>query len=487
MELFQAVITAKTASQLRALKKFKLDLKDHTAYQREDTFEYEVIGFLSDEQKQQIESAGYGVDIISNLNQAAEERLHEVSRVNRFIEARTLSEIGERAVQNYMTADEVESALINLHNLHPDIVTIIELPNKTWGNRTSRAVRLHAGTNNSNSVGVMFTGSMHAREWGGSDICVNFITNLLHAYSASSALTYGGKTFDAEQVKTILENIHVFVFPDVNPDGKVYSQATDNPDAPDNPQLETVWWRKNRNPNPVPGGPYPMHNTGVDLNRNFDFLWESGIGTDVENGNPVPVTYRGSTAFSEPETKNVKSLLDTFNEICFFVDIHCYAGLILFSWGDDDTQCIYPQQNFRNPRYDGKRGVLCGDTSPDIYREYMDTFELHTLVTLARRMNDALTAVRGRRYKVEPAVGLYPTSATSQDYAFSHRLSDESKGKVYAFTIEFGSSERGDPGNTFIPPYSEMRKIIDDVCAAMTELCLAVSSKDSMLLRDKPL
>ena len=165
MELFQAVITAKTASQLRALKKFKLDLKDHTAYQREDTFEYEFIGFLSDEQKQQIESAGQGVEIISNLNQAAEERLHEVSRVNRFIEARTLSEIGERAVQNYMTADEVESALINLHNLHPDIVTIIELPNKTWGNRTSRAVRLHAGTNNSNSVGVMFTGSMHAREW----------------------------------------------------------------------------------------------------------------------------------------------------------------------------------------------------------------------------------------------------------------------------------------------------------------------------------
>lgn len=170
-----------------------------------------------------------------------------------------------------------------------------------------------------------------------------------------------------------------------------------------------------------------------------------------------------------------------------FVDIHCYAGLILFSWGDDYTQCIYPQQNFRNPRYDGKRGVLCGDTSPDIYREYMDTFELHTLVTLARRMNDALTAVRGRRYKVEPAVGLYPTSATSQDYAFSHRLSDESKGNVYAFTIEFGSSERGDPGNTYIPPYSEMRKIIDDVCAAMTELCLAVSSKDRMLLQDKPL
>jgi murein tripeptide amidase MpaA len=132
MELFQAVITAKTASQLRALKRFKLDLKDHTARQREDTFEYEVIGFLSNEQKEQIESAGYRVEIISNLDQAAGERLHEVSRVNRFSEARTLSEFTERAVHNYMTADEVESALINLHDLHPDIVTLIELPSKTF-------------------------------------------------------------------------------------------------------------------------------------------------------------------------------------------------------------------------------------------------------------------------------------------------------------------------------------------------------------------
>jgi carboxypeptidase T len=102
-------------------------------------------------------------------------------------------------------------------------------------------------------------------------------------------------------------------------------------------------------------------------------------------------------------------------------------------------------------------------------------------------MNDALAAVRGRSYKIERAVGLYPTSASSQDYAFSRRLSDDTKGKLYAFTIEFGSSERGDPGNTFIPPYSEMRKIIDDVCAAMTELCLVVSSNDGIGLYDKPL
>lgn len=67
-----------------------------------------------------------------------------------------MTEFKKLAVHNYMTADQVEPTLINLYNLHPDIVTLIELPNKTWENTTSRDVHLRTGTNNSNSVGVMF-------------------------------------------------------------------------------------------------------------------------------------------------------------------------------------------------------------------------------------------------------------------------------------------------------------------------------------------
>ncbi|MCK7476983.1 MAG: hypothetical protein M0C28_05225 [Candidatus Moduliflexus flocculans] len=72
-----------------------------------------------------------------------------------------------------MTADEVESALTNLHTLHPDLITLIALPYKTWENRTCRAVRLRAGSK-TDRTGVLFTGSMHAREWGRSDICIDF-------------------------------------------------------------------------------------------------------------------------------------------------------------------------------------------------------------------------------------------------------------------------------------------------------------------------
>ncbi|MEC2746490.1 carboxypeptidase, partial [Bacillus cereus] len=69
---------------------------------------------------------------------------------------------------------------------------------------------------------------------------------------------------------------------------------------------------------------------------------------------------------------------------------------------------------------------------------------------------------------VQQAVGLYPTSATSDDYAYSRHIVDSSKNKIYAFTIEFGQE--------FVPPYEEMRLIIKEVNAAMTEFCHCIQN-----------
>jgi carboxypeptidase T len=481
--MFQAIIKAKTASQLRELRRFNIDFKDHTAHQATDTYLYQVVAIITNEQKQQLESEGYTVEVTSDLKDIARVRLQEVSKVNRFSEVHTMSDLHALTVQGgYMTVDEIETALINLHDIHPHLVKLIELPNKTWEKRTSRAVLIHGGTK-SNRSGVIFTGGMHAREWGGSDICINFLNKLIHAYDSNNSVTWGNKSFTAEQVKIIVENIDIIVFPDVNPDGKAYSQATD---LPNETQNENVWWRKNRNPNPVPNplpGGSPDHEAaGVDVNRNFGFLWDSGIGT-VQDGKNRPINYRGNEPFSEPESKNVKHLLDTYKNIKCFVDIHCHVGKILMPWGEDETQHLYPEQNFRNAKYDKMRGILCGDDGPDfLYREYMHPSDLHTMVNLATRMRDAITAVRSREYIIEPAVGLYPTSATAQDYAFCQRMqSDEKRSRIFAFTIEFGSGQPGDPENTFIPQYSVMQEIINDICSAITEICFAVSSDDAML------
>ena len=369
-----------------------------------------------------------------------------------------------------MNVDEVETALINLANDHSDIVTLLDLPHRTWGNRLCKAVKVHAkgkdekdSNKNVDGPGVLITGGVHAREWGGSDICINFLVNLINAYVNNETLIYGETTFPFSQIKNMLEKIELYVFPDVNPDGKIYSQTTDDPNLP--PDEEGIWWRKNRNPSEVPNGDNPkFHLTGVDLNRNFDFLWSSGIGTVNSDGTNSSETYRGMAPFSEPETKNVKYLLDTYNNIKYYVDIHSFGEMFLYSWGDDDNQSIDADKNFHNPHYDKVRG-----TPKDYeYKEFILTEDEKTLKDLANKMNYALERVRGRKYKVQQAVGLYPTSATSDDYVFSRHIVNGSNQKIYGFTIEFGKEETG-----FIPPYSEMQNVIKEVSSALTALCMA--------------
>jgi murein tripeptide amidase MpaA len=475
MAKFIVRIIARSYNQLKGLDKYSLDLKEHTA-REEDANRFVVSGMLTEEQIQQVRSAGYTVEILSDLSRAAGERTQEVSKANRFSQARrSSSELSKSAeTGGYMNADEVETALLNLSEAHSDLISLIELPNKTWEGRTCRAVCVHAGTTsnsttlkNSDRIGVLLTGSMHAREWGGSDICITFLLNLLNAYTNAYSLIYGETMFHPSQLKKMLESIDLFVFPDVNPDGKIYSQANDDPNLEGE---EGIWWRKNRNPTSVQSGDDPRyHKTGVDINRNFDFLWSSGIGTMNSNGTHRSQTFRGTAAFSEPETKNVKYLFDTYNNIRYYVDIHSYGEMILYSWGDDENQNLDPNMNFRNPSYDNVRGK-----PRDLdYREFIETQDEDHLEVLANRMNSALGGVRGRKYRVTQAVGLYPTSATSDDYVFSRHIVNGNKDqKVYGFTIEFGKEETG-----FIPPFAEMKNVIDEVAAALTEFCITVASK----------
>jgi carboxypeptidase T len=483
--MYEAIIKAKTAAQLRNLRKLGIDIKDHSAFQDENDSLFKVDAIVNESDKQKLESEGYSVEIISDLSETAKQRLKEVSRTNRFSKATSLGDLEALSVAGgYMNVEEIETELMKFNTVYPDLVEVMELPKKTSENRSSRAARLHAGTR-SDRPAVMFIGGVHAREWGTSDICMHFIRKLLASYSGNTSLIYGNKKFTSDQVKTILENIDIIVFPLVNPDGRAYSQKVDNPDDPNTFEIEGVWWRKNRNPvpvsNPFPVGSEVHKDAGVDVNRNFNFLWESGVGTQVDGMN-LASSYKGKEPLSEPESKNVKHLFDTFKNIKCFVDIHCHVGKILMSWGDDDSQCFYPEQNYRNPKYDGKRGILCGDPEPDIYREYIHPSDLQTLCNYAMRMSEALTAVRGRKYIVEPSLGLYPTSGTTQDYAFSQRVPDyENRSRICAYTIEFGApaSNREHPESTFIPEYKVMQNIMDDIASALTELCFAVASENN--------
>src|SRR5262249_2368919 len=156
---------------------------------------------------------------------------------------------------------------------------------------------------------------------------------------------------------------------------------------------------------------------------------------------------------SEPETKNAVWMLDTYPNIRYFLDLHSYSEDILYAWGDDVDQTTDPAMNFRNPAFDGRRGIA-GDSA---YQEYVESADRNAIIALANEMRDAIKRVRGREYKVERLMSLYPTAGTSDDYAYSRHIVDPSLPKVYGYTIEWGSPNNATP---FHPAYAERRQII---------------------------
>src|SRR6478735_1153548 len=182
----------------------------------------------------------------------------------------------------------------------------------------------------------MIIGGVHAREWGSCEILITLAADVLGAISSRAPLTYGNRRVMAHELAWLATRVNLMVFPLVNPDGRKHSQS----------HAAAEMWRKNRRPAPLgAAGPQCV---GVDINRNFEFLFD--IVRSFDSAAPRPAstdpcdfeTYQGPAAFSEPETQNVRWLLDSHPQVRWFVDVHSYLGAILHSWGDDESQSTDP-------------------------------------------------------------------------------------------------------------------------------------------------
>ncbi|KAL3427004.1 zinc carboxypeptidase [Phlyctema vagabunda] len=280
------------------------------------------------------------------------------------------------------------------------------------------------------SFRVFFNAAIHARERGSSDNLLYFISDLLYANKHKIGLVYGGRQYTALEVRKALSTGIVFL-PLSNPDGVAYDQATNS------------CWRKNRNPAAaIPGN---LNSIGIDLNRNFDFLWDfpklftPTVAPNVASNNPAAQTYHGASAFSEPETRSIKWVMDTFNKVRWYMDIHSYVGVVLYSWGSDENQATTPGMNFLNTTYDKSRGLM-PDSPPEglVYSEYTPSNDWRDNVYAAMRVGNAMDAATGRHYEVTQAAYLYPTSGASDDYAYSRSFANPDLNKIHGFTVEFG-------------------------------------------------
>ena len=457
MPRYHIKITGKDYDAMADLvRKYKVTVASHTVEKLAGG--YRVDAHAEGRQLRTLEAAGYKIDRYEDVDKEGKKRQQEVRKVTK--KAVAAEQLAVATSSHYLNVVEVESALAAVAAPpNGPFTKLIKLPNKTWQNRVCNALKIGKGTG-SNRPAIYFLGGVHAREWGSPDILIDFAQRLTDAYRTNSGVTIGGNTFTAAQIKKIVETKDTYVFAQANPDGRNFSMTTD------------AMWRKNRRP--APAGHPQASCVGVDINRNYDFLWNFPTyfnpSSPIANStNPCDYqTYIGPKAVSEPETKNAVWLFDQFPNIRYFIDVHSYSEDILYNWGDDENQATNPAMNFQNAAFNGKRGIA-GDT---VYKEYLATADKNTAVNLANKMQTAIKNIRGRVYKVEQAMSLYPTAGTSDDYAFSRHLTNSQKAKIFPYTIEWGSPSNPTP---FHPPYPEMQKIIQEITSALLAFCIAAT------------
>jgi len=202
----------------------------------------------------------------------------------------------------------------------------------------------------------------------------------------------------------LLQHAELIVIPIANPDGYVYTWTSYR------------LWRKNRSP---PKGGC----SGTDLNRNYDDHWDTGIGTSA---NPCSEVYKGTSPGSEPEIAATTDYFLQNAPIFGAIDIHAYSQLILSPLGWTKTK------------------------SPD-----HDTF-----VDLMDKMETVIEGVHGTQYTSQPAVDLYPTSATSVDWFYGEGIKN-TNGGVRAYGLVFELRDKG--RNGFELPANQIRPNCEEI------------------------
>ncbi|UCD17104.1 MAG: thrombospondin type 3 repeat-containing protein [Candidatus Zixiibacteriota bacterium] len=233
---------------------------------------------------------------------------------------------------------------------------------------------------------IFFNGAIHAREVITVEIILHFVYYLLYEYDADP------------EIMDLVDNTEIWLVPIVNPDGYVYNELT-NPGG-------GGMWRKNRRDNG--DGSF-----GVDLNRNWGFLW----GLDDIGSSPIPseTDYRGTGPFSEPATQAMRDFINS-RDFQVIVNYHSFGDMYIRPWGFN-------------------RALSCPDNP------------------IFNPMLDSLFAFNG--YEIYPL--MYSTNGGAYDWQYGEQFE---KPKVISFLPEVGPDEW-----FFWPPSSK----IDSICQASVE------------------
>ncbi|MFZ1683583.1 MAG: M14 family metallopeptidase, partial [Candidatus Zixiibacteriota bacterium] len=211
-----------------------------------------------------------------------------------------------QAFGGYRTFSQILSFLDSLATVFPNIVSPRFSIGQTIEGRDQWVVKMSNNpTVDENKPEVFYNSLIHAREPQGADCLMTYMLYLCNNYGADATVT------------SVIDTRELYFLIVTNPDGYVYNETT-------NPAGGGLW-RKNRRP--LAGGQF-----GIDLNRNFGYTW----GYDDIGSSPTTSseTYRGPSAFSEPETTNLRNFIIS-RHFSVIHNIHTYSNLVLWPWAHD--------------------------------------------------------------------------------------------------------------------------------------------------------
>ena len=235
---------------------------------------------------------------------------------------------GERTA--YRRIADYNADMELLSRQRPDLARTFVLPERTLEGRLVYGIEIAANvTRNDGRPVYHMDGCHHSREWPAGEMPMMFAFDLVQGYGVDQRTT------------DLLDRARVIIVPVMNVDGFIESRdaAVDNSATGLAPFVTMAYWRKNRRSFTNTTVPVIMKNPdayGVDPNRNYAYQWgDNGGGS---SSTQTDETHRGTAPFSEPESRNIRSLVMS-RQTTGMLTHHTHGRLCMRPWGWtwDDT------------------------------------------------------------------------------------------------------------------------------------------------------
>lgn len=278
----------------------------------------------------------------------------------------------------YFTVAEVESAIDAMVAAYPTLARKVDLSALAGNLLTHQGRRIYAlkvsdhAATEEDEPAIVLAAQHHARELNSPVMVIGAMQRVLAGYATDPAM------------QALIDGHEIYFVPMVNPDGVAHVWSVD------------ANWRKNRRNN---GSSF-----GVDLNRNYPFLWgQCGASTLASASN-----YRGPAPASEPETVVLRNLVELLRpEI--YLDFHSFGQQVLRMWAPCAT--VSPvmmalQQRYcddlRTPMNYGTRDPSASGEAPEDH--YASGGTLSFLVEVGTSFQPAFSSTQTEENRVWPGI-----------------------------------------------------------------------------------